>query len=321
LQVELLEARSLLTSLPVAPAVQQPVPNETLDQAAFANLGDLTLNPAGAAAGSIGTGSAGAADVAWYQFSLDSPAEVRLTADGALGVTPLSATLSLYNSDPFDTTDRFDPAWNRLLAQSEAGAYTGPATIDRRLAAGTYYVAVSGAGNRYFYPYLAGSGTAGRTGDYTLQVTATDLGLDPLGTPQLLVADVSPQIVRLDLSAPLNADAVITLTDGAGHPVSLLWSNFSTNIDELQLAPARALSAGSYHVAVTDSFANPTFATTFVVTGGAAFPNDTPATAHELGDITTSGLVQAAGLALAIAAAGVWLNPDAKGRRLGLRRE
>jgi methionine-rich copper-binding protein CopC len=295
LQVERLEVRSLLSGFPGPTVVLQPVPNETQDQAPLANLGDLTLIPAARAWGSIGNGSAGAADVAWYQFNLDRPADVRLTAGGAVSFHPLLTTLSLYNSDPFDIFDAYDQAWTRLLAQSQQGDSAVPAMIDRPLAKGTYYVAVSGAGNCYFYPFLAGSGTAGSTGDYALDVTATDLGLDPLGTPQLLSADVSPQIVRLGLSAPIDPASTFTLTDSAGNPVNLLWSDFGTNINEIQLAPAQALAAGTYNVAVTDGSGNLTLTATFQVTEGAAFPDDTAATARELGDVTRSGLVQVAG--------------------------
>jgi hypothetical protein len=295
LQVERLEVRSLLSGSPGPTAVWQPVPNETQDKAVSANLGDLTLIPAARAWGSIGTGPAGAADVAWYQFNLDRPADVRLTAGGAVGFRPLLTTLSLYNSDPFDIFDTYDQTWTRLLAQSQQGDGAVPATIDRPLAAGTYYVAISGAGNRYVYPFLAGSGTAGSTGDYALQVTATDLGLDPLGTPRLLSADVSPQIVRLGLSAPLDPASTFSLTDGAGNPVNLLWSNFGANINEIQLAPAQALAAGMYNVTVTDGAGNLTFTAAFQMTRGAAFPDDTAATARNLGDVTRSGLVQVAG--------------------------
>ncbi len=269
------------------PVLLQPVPNETLDRAAGASLGDLSLAPAVSAAGAIGTGPCGAADVAWYQFTLDRPADVRLSLAG-----PGGGTLSLYNSDPFDFGDLYDPVGDRLLAQAAGSG--GAAVLERSLAGGTYYVAVSGAGNRYFYPFLAGSGLAGSTGSYALQVSATDLGLDPAGAPKLLAADASPQIVRLDLSAPLDPAATVTLTDGLGDPVSLQWTNFSTSATELQLAPEQALVAGTYHVAVTDGSGQPVLSANVPVSA-AGFPDDTAATARNLGDITGAGLVQLRG--------------------------
>src|SRR5262249_9425520 len=55
--------------------------------------------------------------------------------------------------------------------------------LTQTLAAGTYGVAVSGAGNRYFYPFLAGSGYPGSTGAYTLSLQASAADDSPGGTP------------------------------------------------------------------------------------------------------------------------------------------
>src|SRR5947209_4900270 len=88
--VECLEQRHLPSAVLLVP---QPVPNETADQAASASLGDLTVTPVVEGQGSIGTGPDGAADIAWYQFTLDSPADVRLTLGGQAGAAPFAGTL------------------------------------------------------------------------------------------------------------------------------------------------------------------------------------------------------------------------------------
>src|SRR5262249_15125171 len=154
---------------------------------------------------------AGAAGVDWYSFTLAQPASVTLNAVPATAAT--APVLSLYNSDQFDWADPFDPLGDRLVAQTQAPdgvsaggtSGDGTATLTRPLAAGTYYVAVSGAGNDRFNPFIAGSGYAGSTGPYLLQLSAADLNLDPAGGPIVLTSepaanqsvDHSPLVIRL----------------------------------------------------------------------------------------------------------------------------
>ena len=135
----------------------------TLDQAQM--LG--TLGGGVDAAGAIGNGPAGNADVDWYAFTLAGPSAVRLSA--AAGAGQSAPVLSLYNNDPFDFADPYDPLGHRLLDQESGSA------ISVSLAAGTYYVAVSGAGNDYFNPFLADSGYPGRPCTYDLQLSAAGL--------------------------------------------------------------------------------------------------------------------------------------------------
>src|SRR5262249_7528905 len=143
--------------------------------------------------------------------------------------------------------DPYDPLGHRLLAQS--GQATGDAHLDRDLGPGTYYVAVSGAGNRYFDPFLADSGLVGDGGDYALLVTAGDL----TGTlPAVRTADVragptpdasagrSPLIVRLGLSGPLDPlvanDLDVRLTSAADPSTNLLaYYTYSPSTGELRL--------------------------------------------------------------------------------------
>src|SRR5262249_47275123 len=124
---------------------------------------------------------------------------------------------SLYNNAPpsADPTAPFGP---RLLRQSPTG--TG---ADLVLGPGTYFVAVSGTGNTTFSPFLADSGGAGHTGNYNLQMTATDpflpagaglavLGTDPSPTGPI---DRSPLAIRLRLNGPVD-------------PLTVNFSPFST---------------------------------------------------------------------------------------------
>jgi hypothetical protein len=239
--------------------------NQTLDLAY--DLGNLTATGQGEAQGTIGNGFAGAADVNWYSFTLTGSASVTVTTPPSAGAPNLPSVLSLYNSDPFDFTDPFDLLGHRLLAQdvSVAGHV---AEIDRQLAGGTYYVAVSGSGNRYFHPFLSGSGYPGATGDYDLRVTATDLGLSPTTNPVLLasdpvpngVLDRSPLMLRVDFSAPLDPGS---FNPGQGGNISLSWNPdrygegvdqdvplgpvyFSPGANELQITPLAPLAPGFY---------------------------------------------------------------------------
>src|SRR5262249_30759713 len=152
---------SLPSASPTSLTLLEVHPDDTLDQAAV--LGTLSAGDSLQAAGVIGDSPAGAADVDWYRFTLDQPLEVSLRATDAAGSGPAPVGLSLYTSDPFNSTARPMLLGPRLLAQDQATA-DAPATIDRPLSAGTYYVAVSGAGNLEFHPYLADSGYDGQTG-------------------------------------------------------------------------------------------------------------------------------------------------------------
>ncbi len=219
LGVEALECRNLLAAPTVTgsvPTVLEHEPNDVASQAQ--DLGVLGGSvPAAAATGVVGNGPAGAADVDWYSFTLTAASRVRVaTLDSQTG-SHLVSVLSLYNSDPYN----FDPPYGtpanyRLLAQNQGNALDLDATVETDLAAGTYYVAVSGAGNRYFHPLLADSGSTGSTGPYTLQVTASDLGLDPAGGPVILggdpapggAIDHSPLVIRVDFSAAPNPDSI-----------------------------------------------------------------------------------------------------------------
>src|SRR5205085_3183268 len=120
--------------------------------------------------GTIGNGTAGAADVDWYRFTLTQATTVTLTG------TPLAGqagpVLSLYNNDPNNALDLYDPLGHRLLAQA-VGVADGGTTLTGALGPGPYFVAASGAGNQLFHPFMEASGHPEPQGTYQLSPTGT----------------------------------------------------------------------------------------------------------------------------------------------------
>ncbi len=286
LDLEGLESRCLLSG----PGTLSPdvLFHETLDAAL--DLQTLGVGARAVAAGTIGAGPEGAADVNWYEFSLSATADVRLTALPGTAGRPLAATLSLYNDAPltlnpdtYSFIDPYTPDSHRLLARDDAGGSpASPATIDRLLGPGTYWVAVSGSGNDDFYPFLAGSGLDGTTGSYRLSIAASDPGegYDNPALPVVLASDPapgevvgqSPFVLRFDLNAPLDPNTVegyfndpTTLAQllfntsndfspgGSATDVTDQYLPFSTvalepEANELQIALGAPLTSGYYEV-------------------------------------------------------------------------
>jgi hypothetical protein len=293
-KVETLECRRLLsvagwpewlaprpTALPAAVGALEYA--RTLDFVADPN-GAVSLQAAGAV-GRIGN-QGGAGTVDWYSFTLSAASDVQLTVFDAVDGNHLNGVLSLYNSEAFDpfyplsfSAPPFNPQQHRLLAQTET------ASLTRSLAAGTYYLAVSGQGNRYFNPFIPGSGYAGDTGDYRLLVAVNPL---PLGTndgPRVLAVDPqiagaqagvsvlhgSPLAIHVDFSSPIDPSTVslvqpwsspgdpppsVQLTysptgdfgDENDRPVFFTGYYYSRDATELQLQPAAPLRAGYYQL-------------------------------------------------------------------------
>jgi hypothetical protein len=208
--------------------------------------------------------------VDWYEFSLDRTAQVTLTTTPPQqSGTGFQGVLSLYNSDSSDLNDPNDPLGHRLLVQGDGGGAGGDDTITRLLGPGTYDVAVSGAGNTDFNPFIAGSGYPGTTGSYDLQLSAVAAGPGPGDGPVVLtsdpapsaVIDASPLVIRLDLSGSLDPSTILpgqtvqlifnpsgTFGDGNDRSVPLAGTNFSSSINELQLTPEAPLAPGYYKV-------------------------------------------------------------------------
>ena len=329
-------------ALLVTPPLLEAEPNDTLDVAQ--NLGDLSGPASSSVIGRIGDSPAGPADVNWYEFTLASPASVQISVSPQPTSASFRPVVSLYNSDRLDFGDPYDPLGHRLLAQDDASLHAGPAAVNRLLGGGTYYVAISGAGNRDFHPTMADSGLPGQVGSYDLAVTTADLCSQPGDGPSVLtvepasgaIVDTSPLVIRIDLSGPLDPSTIVAgqnvrllySSDGAfaqdGQDVALASVNFSATINELQLFPARALAPGQYEVILagqSDPAAVPLsdltaiplgadanhplgqeFSSSFCVDGIdgniglSPAADDTPATSHDLGNITGQGIIRVEGV-------------------------
>lgn len=285
--IENLEIRNLLSGIMSAnlpAAVPETEPNETLDHATdWGSSGSAVVD------GSIDRNGI---DVDWYCFTLLTPSEV--TLDSTTG------SIALYNGAARDVGDRQNPGGYRVLAQSTA-VDSNSASITRSLSAGTYFVAVSGQGNSYYYPFLADSGLAGQTGDYTLSFLSTVLDEPAAGDPAALSVDVSPLEVRVDFAGALDFTPTVELNDAGGAPVSLSWTNVNSAISELQFSPNQALTPGDYTAVLKDSTGavRMTLQVHLADSAGGVptdLGNDTAATAIDLGELDESGLIQIPGI-------------------------
>lgn len=343
-RLEPLELRHLMTIGPLpsgAPSLIELEPNGTVDLAQ--SVGDLNVIPSLKLSGKIGNSGDGPADVDWYEFTLDGPSRVVFLASPGQSTPGFHPVLSLYNNDPFDFQDLYNPTGRRLLIQADSSAHQGLAYIDTQLAAGTYHLALSGAGNLYFNPLLAASGFPGQTGGYELTVSATSIPIQSGDGPFVLtaspgvgsVSSSSPLAIRISFSGALDPGTIAPgqtvqllhspsgTIDQNGQDVALWQVNFAGAVNELQLFPTQALAPGTYEVrlvgqssdslpVLTDLWGIPLgadaehphgqdFVYTFQVdgidgnVGPAAKADDTPATAHELGDVASRSFFQITG--------------------------
>ncbi len=273
--LEWLEWRGLMTSSPSASIWPAAIPHETLDQAA--ELGQLAPGSSLQEAGSIGGGPQGAADVVWYRFTLQSAGIVHFAISRQDPNSSFNGVLSLFNNDTFDYFDPYNVDGYHLIDQIDAKSSGGVASFNETLGQGTYYLAVSGDGNLYFHPLLAGSGLPGSTGAYDLQMSiAFDPALATATGPQVLTSDpasgasiaASPLAIRINLSGAINASTInandVVLYSADYGMISLASVNFSPvvmaptppggdgptyrGLDQLQLFPSSPLLPGSYEV-------------------------------------------------------------------------
>lgn len=281
-EVESLEARALLSAVAIE-TLTSDAP-DTLDQAI--DLGTFTVAEV---AGKIdGNGM----DVDWYAFTLSATSTV--TFDCTAG------EVSLYNDVAGNFTDSLGNIGQRLLGQASA-AGPGIASMTRDLAAGTYYVAISGEGNSYFHPLLANSGIPGETGNYVLSINSTPLDTSSSTDPVVLAVDASPLGVRLNLSEALDFTPVVQMTTAGGASVTVASVRQILGGTELQIVPGAPLTPGDYSAVVKDAAGNVRLS--FEVHISAAFGsengnqgNDTPANSVNLGNIETQGLLQISGI-------------------------
>lgn len=267
-RLEQCETRCLLAGTSLAALIDPGEAPDTLDQAQ--RIGTLAATSSATVAGGIGDSAAGAADVDWYRFQLDAPAHVRLRA--LPQDAEFLACLGLYNDDTGNYGDPFTPTRHRLLAQQEGSAASRSPVLDSLLGAGNYYLAVSGAGNRDFHPYLADSGAYGCTGDYQLDIATSPIATAPDSGPVVLrtepaagaVLASSPFALRVSFASALDPSTFSFDATAEGQTIQLsrstnarftraeavplAWVNFSTTINELEIAPAAALAPGYYRL-------------------------------------------------------------------------
>jgi len=340
LWLEQLETRTA----PAGPSWVQQFP---LDNVAAGNVLNAApaLNLQSVGGGSIlrdvvgGQIAAGTADVDWYQFTLASAATVTLTAYDPPGSSFVSV-ISLYNNDPdalvqnlgadgltLYPNDPLDPVGHRLLAQT-VGTLGGETSLTWNLAAGTYSVAISGAGNQYFHPFVADSGLAGSSGAYRLAVEADAINV---AVPVVLestpaegaVLTSSPLVLRVDVNQGIDPNSIV-VNQFSGNTIDLLYSPdgtftsgvqsiflqahvsppandlFSPGCDEIQLTPSAPLQNGFYELILQGigTLASPNTDATVhfqVASSESTAGNDTAATAQSLGDVGNGKLLQVAG--------------------------
>ncbi len=177
---------------------------DTLTSAQVTGLGPLSGGYS--AAGSLGDGATGAADVDLYQF--------QATAGSMLSATTALPTGGLST----DTYLRlFDASGNELASNDNdpAGGTLYSALSYAFTAAGTYYIGVSGSPNTAYNPAAAGSGVAGSTGDYQLALN--------LITPTLSIGDVSQLEGN---SGTSNMTFTVSLSAASTQTVTMNYSVF-----------------------------------------------------------------------------------------------
>ena len=131
----------------------------------------LDGSPGSALVGTIGRDSANLrdSDVDIYSFQVVSP-----------GIVGIEVTTNLDNPNDFDSYLRlFDANGNEIASNDDLAATDGFSGIDVTLEPGTYYVGISGVGNVSYDPNIAGSGIAGDTGNYALELSLNNQ--DPNG--------------------------------------------------------------------------------------------------------------------------------------------
>ncbi len=293
--LEVLEDRRVLS------AVAEVEPNDTVVHAQ--SLGNFN-NQSADINGSVGDGANDAKDVDFYKITLVQTTHLSLTVTAADSAN-LNAIVSLYNTDLANTFDPSGYSGHRLLSQSVGSS--GTAALTRDLSAGTYYIAVSGEGNRYFFPMLQDSGRDGETGAYQLHIDGASIAspsfvlatefddVTQFDTNNFPVVHTPPQVLHYDTTSPLDVNADIQMYDIDYNPIP--FSTYtSTSASELQITPSRALPPNTYQIFAYDSNSNLMIESYFTVDGVSGNTNgDAPDTidhARDLGDISDGSLAQ-----------------------------
>jgi hypothetical protein len=281
--LESLERRELLSWAPELMFVNESRPNNLITQAQ--DVGPVDFGQGVQVKGAVATGT----DVGFYQFEIDEAQDVTLRLAG-------TGIASLYQADTFA------PSGYQLLLQLNAGS-----SQSINLLAGSYEVAVSGFGDRYFSSVLADSGTAGTTGPYGLTITSDNPGYDTNVPVPIVRTDIpaegygsSPLSINLTLTQPLDlVHDYVTILDSQQNDLSPNVA-YQPAVNDLVITPQSALDVGRYQIVGYDAAGDQILSVPFSVAGrkgqSPGTPtNDTLATATPLSDITSAGLVQVPG--------------------------
>ena len=214
----------------------------------------------------LGDGAYAAKDVDFYQLTATAGSSITATTSAAQGGTAMDTVLRLFNSagNPAAINDNANGgAYSRL-------DYTFPTS-------GTYYLGISGAPNTTYQPNSGGSGIAGSTGDYRLDVSldngntmnealATNLVLGGQFTrPSVILGDGvngNSDVDMFQFTAPVGStlkavtglpvggtpmDTFVRLFDGNGNEIA-----FNDNAADLYSRLSYTfVTAGTYYVGVS----------------------------------------------------------------------
>lgn len=311
---ELLEGRGLLSAVSLSGAVYANFDieaNNTLDTAQ--DLGGLTTDDIAVIDGLIGSGTGLSSDADWYQFTLSEPAAVQLDVAATSSDEDAAALITLYSGES-ELYESHNPLRHDCLGQEDS-------RLEITLGAGTYFMAVTGSGNRYFHPFLADSGLPGEASAYEVTVAVTSLdeagsvGAQVLGTNVGEMLDSAPSTIQLRFDRSLDESLIAdgdtvqlfatTNPDDGEQLQSVGYWSFSHNLNELTLIPQTALQAGQYRLVVSSRLLAPgedapDFELDFEVVGQEGCSpsdsgDDTVDTAMDLGELTSLSTVQVAG--------------------------
>ncbi len=250
--LESLESRGLL-SAGAWPGLLNPQfdaePNNTLDVAQ--DLGSVLRGQNAEFVGRVGEDSAQTTDVDWVRFTLETSGRVQITSLPGTSADIAPVVLTLYG----DQLVEFDPAvplQHQLLGRSEADANSSDARVDVRLEAGTYFLAVSGAGNRHFHPFVIDSGVPSQSSDYGVRIAVVS-GRAPSGNADQFAPDTEARVLGDD--TPETASDLGDLSDIGRLQVSGVigddpFYDFSSE-DPFAMNPAADVDL--YHFSITGS--------------------------------------------------------------------
>jgi subtilisin family serine protease len=127
-------------------------------------------------AGAVGDGSWGTKDVDLYRVTLVAGQTIVIDIDAV--TLPGSSTLDSF-------VRLFDSRGRQVAANDDSGGTTDSYLARKVSGSGTYYVGVSGFGNRSYVPATAGSGAAGSTGVYQLRLAFSALAAGTVGAARV----------------------------------------------------------------------------------------------------------------------------------------